>query len=165
MVEPWKEKRLVIMPMSSSQKNKCHMIIHAAAASAAAGSAVPVPGMGIAADLGALTGMVIGLANVFDCSLKEMAALLGKKVGSETASKVAAQGVKEVAKRLAKEFLKEEGGKAAVSEFTKYVPLVGQVVSAGLAAKAIENIGWKLASELYDTHTSMLRKLWNWARN
>lgn len=152
------------MSMSSSQKNKCHAIIHAAAASAAVGNAVPIPGTGILADLGALSGMVILLANVFDCSLNEMVILLGKKVGKKAAEKACTEGIKEVAKQLAKEFIKEEGKKLTTAEFAKYIPVLG-TAAAALSAKAIENTGWKLADELYDTHTSILKKLWDWARN
>ncbi len=149
--------------MSSSQKNKCHAIIHTAGAAGAAGNAVPIPGTGIAADLGALSGMVIGLSEVFDCSLDEIVILLGKKVGMEAAKKAGAEGLKEVAKIIAKEFLKEEGKKVA-AEFVKYVPVVGNATAAALSVASVENMGWKLADELYDTHTNVFRKLWNWVQ-
>ena len=150
--------------MSSSQKNKCHMIIHTAAAAAAAVSAVPIPGTGVAADLGALSGMVIGLSEVFDCSLEEMVILLGKKIGMEAAKKASVKGLKEVAKIIAKEFIKEEGKKVAAAEFVKYVPGLGNAAAAALSVASIENMGWKLADELYETHTNVFRKIWNWVQ-
>ena len=51
--------------MTTNQENKCHTIIHAAAVAAATGNVVPVPGLGVAADITAMTGMAMALATVF----------------------------------------------------------------------------------------------------
>ena len=52
--------------MNAEQKTLCAKIIHTAAASAAAGNAVPVPGFGAAADLTAVLGMAAALSKVFN---------------------------------------------------------------------------------------------------
>lgn len=47
--------------MTSEQEKKCHGIIHTAAVAAGAGNLVPVPGVGIAADMVTITGMTMTL--------------------------------------------------------------------------------------------------------
>lgn len=51
--------------MTSEQESKCHAIIHSHAVLAGAGNIVPIPGMGIAADITTMTTMAMSLAAVF----------------------------------------------------------------------------------------------------
>ena len=60
--------------MTENQRQKCSVIIHTAAVASGAGNAVPVPGLGVAADTVALTGMVISLCTVFGGGIAESAA-------------------------------------------------------------------------------------------
>lgn len=50
--------------MTPAQESKCHKIIHSHAVAAAAGNAVPVPGLGIATDMVAMTIFVLFLAGI-----------------------------------------------------------------------------------------------------
>ena len=60
--------------MDADKESKCHYIIHSHAVAAAAGNAVPVPGLGIAADMVTMTSMTMSLCAVFGGSLTEEAA-------------------------------------------------------------------------------------------
>ena len=72
--------------MTEDQESKCHYIIHSHAVAAAAGNAVPVPGLGIAADMVTMTSMTMSLCAVFGGSLTQEAA---KAIPLHTSSRLA----------------------------------------------------------------------------
>jgi len=115
--------------MTEDQKTKCHTIIHLHAAACGAGNAVPVPGVGIAADLVTMTTMAMALAGVFGGSVTEEAAK-GMAVAAlkRTALK---QPIKTISKELA-----------------KLIPFAGQAFSVTVSVAMCEAAGWALASDL-----------------
>ena len=105
------------------------MIIHSFAAAAGGGNVVPVPGVGIAADLIAMTAMAVALAGVFGGSVTEEAAK-GMAVAAlkRTALK---QPIKIISKELA-----------------KLVPFAGQAFAATVSVALAEAAGWALAGDM-----------------
>ncbi len=115
--------------MTDEEMKKCRAIIHGHAAAAAAGNAVPVPGVGVAADLVLMTSMTMSLCAVFGGSIS-----------------------KEAAKTLAIASLKNTALKQPIRvlsrELSKVVPGLGLVVAPTIAVLMIESAGWVLANEL-----------------
>ena len=114
--------------MTNEEKSKCHIIIHAATAAAGAGNLVPIPGLGAAADMVAMTTMAISLASVFgedltDAAARGMAYAALKKV-------IFKQPVKYTAKELA-----------------KFIPWIGSTFSAMVSVTLMEAAGWQLAQQ------------------
>ena len=114
--------------MTNEEKNKCHMIIHAAAAAAGAGNVVPVPGLGVAADMAAMTTMAISLAAVF-----------GKELTNAAARGMAYAALKKV--------ILSQPVKYATKELVKFIPWIGSAISATVSVALTEAAGWQLAQE------------------
>ena len=115
--------------MTSDHEKKCHAIIHSHAVAAAAGNAVPVPGVGIAADLVTMTSMTMSLCAVFGGNISEQAA-------------------KTLAIAALKNTMLKQPIKTLTKELSKLVPGLGQIVSPSIAIVMIEAAGWVLAKEL-----------------
>ena len=112
----------------SITNSRCHAIIHTAAVASGAGNAVPVPGIGWAADTIALTGMAVSLAAVF-----------GKDLNKSAASAIAVAALKrQILKRPLKYISKE---------LCKIIPWGGQAVSAVVSAGLVEAAGWSLVKQ------------------
>ena len=121
--------------MTPEQEGKCHAIIHSAAVGAGAGNLIPVPGLGIAADVIAMTAMTTGLAAVFGGSLTEEAA-------------------KGLAVTALKDTVLKQPIKVLTKEISKFIPFVGQLVAPAISAGLIEAAGWAIATELERRHNS-----------
>ena len=114
--------------MNQNQNSRCHAIIHTAAVAAGGGNAIPVPGLGIAADTAALASMAIGLANVF-----------GQDIPSSVAKAMAVEALR---KTLLRQPLKVIG-----KELSKLVPFLGSAFAATVSVGLVEAAGWSLVSE------------------
>ena len=115
--------------MTEEQKNKCHAIIHTAAITAGAGNAVPLPGLGVAADSASITLMVLSLCAVFGGGLTESAA-------------------KSIALSALKRQVQKQPIKYATKELSKIIPFAGSIVGASLSVAMIEAAGWEIAYDL-----------------
>ena len=115
--------------MDNVFKQKCRFIIHSHAVAAAAGNAVPVPGMGFAADTVTMTTMAMSLAATFGEDIPKSVA----KGLAVTAMK--RQVLKQPLKMLAK-------------ELSKLVPGLGQVVAPTMSVAMLEAAGWAMANEM-----------------
>ncbi len=115
--------------MTETQKNECHAIIHSHAAICCGGNLVPIPGVGIAADLVTMTTMACALAGVFGGSITESA---GKAIAIAAIKRTV---LKQPLKTLTK-------------EAAKIVPILGWIVSATVSVSMIEAAGWAMANEL-----------------
>lgn len=115
--------------MTSDQETKCHAIIHSHAVAAAAGNAVPVPGLGIATDMVTMTSMCMSLCAVFGGSITEEAA-------------------KVLAISAMKNTMLKQPIKTATKELSKFIPLLGQIVAPSISIVMREAAGWTLAKEL-----------------
>lgn len=92
--------------MTSEQEAKCHAIIHTHAAVAAGGNIVPVPGLGIAADIVTMTTMAMALSAVFGDSIPENVA-------------------KNIAVAAIKRTVLKQPLKTAAKELSKFIPILG----------------------------------------
>ncbi len=115
--------------MNANQKKKCHAIIHSHAVAAAAGNAVPVPGLGVAADLVAMTTMTMALCVVLGGNISQAAA-------------------KTLAIAALKNTMLKQPIRTLTKELSKLIPGLGQVVAPSIAVVMIEAAGWVLANEL-----------------
>ena len=115
--------------MTEEQKKKCHMIIHTFSAAAGGGNAVPIPGVGIAADLIAMTTMAVSLAGVF-----------GGNVTEEAAKGMAVAALKRTALK--------QPIKVITKEIAKLVPFAGPVFAASMSVALAEATGWALAHDM-----------------
>lgn len=115
--------------MTPQQEKKCHAIIHSHAVAAAAGNAVPIPGLGVAADMVTMTSMAMTLCAVFGGSITE-----------ETAKVLAIASVKNT--------MLKQPIKVITKELSKFVPLLGQVVAPSISIVMLETAGWVLAKDL-----------------
>lgn len=115
--------------MTEDQKTKCHAIIHGHAIAAAASNAVPVPGLGVAADLITMTTMTMGLCSVFGGNVTESAA-------------------KTMAIAALKSTMLRQPIRVATKELSKLIPGLGQIVAPSISVAMIEAAGWTLAEEL-----------------
>lgn len=115
--------------MTEEQKDKCHTIIHGHAVAAGAGNAVPVPGLGIAADVATMASMAMALSAVFGSSIPE-----------------------NVAKNLAIAALKRTALKQPIKtigkEVGKLIPGVGSYFAAIVSVGMLEAAGWSMAEQL-----------------
>ena len=114
--------------MTNEEKSKCHIIIHAATAAAGAGNLVPIPGLGAAADMTAMTTMAISLASVF----------------GEELTHAAARGM---AYAALKKVIFKQPIKYAAKELVKFIPWIGSVFSAAVSVALMEAAGWQLAQQ------------------
>lgn len=113
--------------MTTTDNNtRCHAIIHTAAIACGAGNAVP--GLGVAADVIALTGMTVSLAAVFGKDLPESAA----------------KGLAVAA--LKKQVLKQPV-KYTAAKLSAFIPWLGQVVAPTVSAALVEATGWSMVKQ------------------
>jgi uncharacterized protein (DUF697 family) len=115
--------------MTPDQKSSCHKIIHSCTAGGAAGNLIPIPGVGIAADVVAMTAMTMGLAGVFGGSLTEEAA-------------------KGLAITAIKDTMLRQPIRTLTKELSKFIPFVGQIVGPSISAVMLEAAGWSIAKDL-----------------
>lgn len=117
--------------MTPDQAQRCRTLIHAHAAGAALGNAVPIPGVGVAADTVALTLLAMSLCAVFGGNLSETTA-------------------KALAIAAVKNSMVNQPIKLLSRELSRFVPLLGQLVAPALSLAMLEAAGWALARELED---------------
>lgn len=119
--------------MTEQERNKCHIIIHSASAASGAGNVVPLPGLGAAADMTAMTMMAVSLASVFG---RDLTAAVARGAAYAALKKVI---LKQPMKYLAKECV-------------KLIPFLGQAISATVSVALTEAAGWQLAEEFDSAH-------------
>lgn len=115
--------------MTDEENTKCHAIIHSHAVAAAAGNAVPVPGLGVAVDIATMTTMCMALSTVFGSSIPENVA-------------------KGMAVTAIKSTMLKQPIKTIAKELSKFVPFLGSVVASSVSLAMLEAAGWVLAKEL-----------------
>ena len=121
--------------MTPEQKSKCHTIIHSCAAGAGLGNVVPVPGLGIAADMAAMAAMATALCAVF-----------GGSITKEAAKTLAIAAMKRTMLQMPIRTITKEAG--------KIIPYFGSMFAASVSVGMVEAAGWVLAKELDDKNAS-----------
>ncbi len=115
--------------ITEDEKKKCHVVIHTHALLVGAGNAVPVPGLGFAADVGTMTTMAIALSQIFNDKPLD--------------KNVAISLVTGILKRL----LLKYPIRMLAKEASKIIPGLGQVVAPTISIGMIESAGWVLVNQ------------------
>ena len=115
--------------MTEDQHKRCVAIIHSHALLCGAGNAIPVPGIGVAADIVTMTTMTLCLASE-----------LGGKLTEEAAKGLAIATLKRTVLR--------HPIKIITKELAKFLPILGQMVSPVISVTLVEATGWSIAREL-----------------
>lgn len=100
---------------------------------------MPVPGLGIATDMVAMTTMTMSLCAVFGGNIKEEAA-------------------KTLAIAAIKNTMLKQPMKVLAKELSKLVPGLGQIVAPSITIVMLEAAGWVLATELEQAHSDKVAK-------
>lgn len=111
---------------------------------AAAASAIPLPGLDWAADAALLSRLVPQISAEFGLSVTQLDSLSPhKREGVQKAA--AAVGALLVGKLMTRELLmtlaRRAGLRLTAKQFSKYVPLAGQIVSAAIGYAALRSLG------------------------
>ncbi|EKO3686115.1 hypothetical protein P0F07_000885 [Vibrio metschnikovii] len=115
--------------MNQQLNERCHVIIHSHAAAAAAGNLIPVPGLGIAADITAMTSMCMSLASV-----------MGRNISEEVAKGLAIAALKNT--------ILKQPIRVLSKEISKFVPFVGQLIAPAISVAILESAGWSMVNNL-----------------
>ncbi len=124
--------------MDQETKARCQKIIHSHAVAAAAGNAVPVPGLGIAADMVTMTTMTMALC-----------ATLGGNITEESAKAMSIMALKNT--------MLKQPIKVITKELSKFVPFLGQIVAPAVSVVMLESAGWILANDIYQKNQKSLK--------
>lgn len=117
--------------MQNLKIEKCRTIIHSYSALAGTGNLIPIPGVGVLADIGSLTMMA-----------RDLAIVLGnEECKNAEAAKAFTIGI---AKRV---FLKQPI-KMIGKELAKFIPFAGQIIAGGISAAMTEAVGWSMVKSL-----------------
>lgn len=136
------------------KKGACRSHALWAAGAAAVGNLVPLPGVGFAADVAAITAAMAMIRN--DFGLTE--ARLDKFVDFMPGVAPLVNAVVGVASREgAILLLKRVAGAVAVSEMSKYIPLVGAAIAGTVSFAAITAVLFKYVDNCYEIADEMLR--------
>jgi len=117
--------------MTSTEKSKCHKIIHMAATSAAAVGAgmAQMPGADVPIIVGIEITMTISLGAIFGISLNESAA---KSIVLSTAGTIAGRGISQ--------------------GLVGWIPGLGNIINASTAFGVVEALGWAIANDFANKH-------------
>ena len=115
--------------ITEDEKKKCHVVIHTHAVLVGAGNAVPVPGLGFAADVGTMTTMAIALSQIFN----------DKPLDKNVAFSLVTGVLKRLLLRYPIRMLAKEA--------SKLIPGLGQVVAPTISNGMIESAGWVLVNQ------------------
>ncbi|MCT8137602.1 Ig-like domain-containing protein [Anaerobacillus sp. CMMVII] len=133
-------------------KGECKKIVNSRAAASGASALTPIPGLDIAADLAIFTEMIPKINREFGLSREHIRQLDNhtqkivyrsvQKYGTHILKQTVGKQLKEAAlKELGKRFIKKEAGKQAVKTLGKYIPFVGQAISASIGYALTQKAG------------------------
>jgi uncharacterized protein (DUF697 family) len=125
-------------------REECRSLVNKRASASAAAAVVPLPSVDIGADIAIMTDLInkinrkFGLSpeqiDLLDPSMKAQTLVVVTSIGSQLVGKV-------ISKQTVTLLLKKVGKRVAVKQVTKFVPFVGQVVSAGISFGAMKYLG------------------------
>nr|WP_263323558.1 hypothetical protein [Neobacillus sp. Marseille-Q6967] len=134
-------------------REECKSMVNKRATASAAAAVVPVPGADIGADVAIMMELLPAINRKFGLSPEQIdqmdAALKGQIMVIITSF-----GSKLVGKMITKQtialLLKKVGARVAVKQVTKFIPFVGQAVSAGISFGAMKYLGNSHIDECYE---------------
>jgi uncharacterized protein (DUF697 family) len=134
-------------------KYECQSLVNKRALLAAAGAVVPLPGLDIVVDVGLLAGMVpeiskrFGLAKEQVDEYDEATKLFVFELVRQTGAKLVARNV---TRDTVLSLLKKMGVQTTGKRFSRFIPIVGSLVSGGIGFAAMRYLGKSHVDECYE---------------
>ena len=146
-----------MIPTTLTELNRvraeCKSMVNKRASASAAAAVVPVPGADIGADVVIMMELLPAINRKFGLSPEQIDQLDGEikakilviisSIGSEIVGKL-------ITKQAVAMLLKKVGARVAVKQVTKFIPFVGQAVSAGISFGAMKYLGNSHIDECYE---------------
>ena len=133
-------------------RDKCKSMVNKRATVSAASAVIPIPGVDIGADIAIMLELLPAINRKFglspeqidrlDVDMKGQILVVISSVGSRLVGQV-------ITKEIITTLLKKAGVRVTVKQVTKYVPFVGQAVSAGVSFGAMKYLGNSHIEECY----------------
>lgn len=133
-------------------REECRSMVTKRASASAVAAIVPVPGADIGADVAIMLELLPTINRKFgltpeqidqlDAETKKIILVLITSVGSELVGKT-------ITKKLVTNLLKKMGARIATKQVTKYIPFIGQAVSASISFGAMKYLGNSHIDECY----------------
>jgi uncharacterized protein (DUF697 family) len=133
-------------------REECKSMVTKRAGISATAAIVPVPGMDIGADVALLLEMIPAINRKFgvtpdqldgmDPQIKQMILVAATSIGSEMIGKY-------ITKEIIIQVLKKIGVRIATKQVAKYIPILGQALSAGISFGAMKLVGNSHVDECY----------------
>lgn len=127
-------------------RKKCRRLVLRRAAVSASVAVVPVPGVDLAADVGMLAGLIEQINSEFGLTpaqIERLQPTLRLAVYEMTVSMGAMLVGKVVTREVVMRLLRLVGVKLLIRHSAKFVPLAGQLASAGIGFAAFRTIGYQ----------------------
>jgi GTP-binding protein EngB required for normal cell division len=136
-----------------AKRESCYSYVTLGAGASAMGNLVPIPAIGVAVDLASIVGLFVtirrdfGLMDANLAAAAKFAPTLGPAI-SNIVRLASNEGVAWL--------LKQYGGRVALKETSKYIPLVGQFIAATVAFGLVKVCGDKYVDSCYDLSLKLL---------
>jgi uncharacterized protein (DUF697 family) len=134
-------------------RESCKSIVNKRASASAVAAVVPLPGADVGVDVAIMMELLPAINRRFGLS-PEQIDQLDSEIKGKILIIITSLGSKLVGKVISKEIimllLKKVGKRIAVKQVTKFIPLVGQAVSAGISFGAMKYLGNSHIDECYE---------------
>jgi uncharacterized protein (DUF697 family) len=144
-----------------SIKEECKSMVNKRASASAAAAVVPVPGVDVGADVAIMMELLPAINRKFGLS-PEQIDQLDSAIKGQILVIISSLGSKLVGKLITKEtvvlLLKKVGTRIAVKSVTKFIPFVGQAVSAGISFGAMKYLGNSHIDECYEVCKRLIQR-------
>lgn len=141
---------VALLPLSGDDidrvRERCRALVRKRAAISAGISAVPIPGVDMAADLASFASMVEDINRDFGLTPAQIEALQPHMRVATYQAMAALGGTlvgKLVTKELVLKLLQKSGAKLAAKSATRIVPLAGQIASAAIGFALFRQMGYQ----------------------
>ncbi|WP_242310713.1 hypothetical protein [Bacillus cereus group sp. BfR-BA-01331] len=134
-------------------KEECKSMVNKRASASAAAAVIPVPGADIGADVAIMMELLPAINKKFglspeqidqlDAAVKGRIAVIISSIGSELVGKY-------ITKQTVIMLLKKVGVRVTAKQVTKFIPILGQAVSAGISFGAMKYLGNSHIDECYE---------------
>ena len=142
-------------------RDECKSMVTKRATVSGAAAAVPLPGVDIGSDVALLLEMIPAISRRFglsqeqieaqDPQIKGLILVAITSVGSQMVGKA-------VTKQLIMQLLKQVGVRVATKQITKWIPIVGSAISAGISFTAMKYLGNSHVDDCYSVAKRVLEK-------
>jgi uncharacterized protein (DUF697 family) len=141
-------------------KEECKSMVNKRATASAAAAVVPLPGVDIGADVTIMLELLPAINRKFGLSSEQMDQL-DTTVKGQVLVIITSLGSSLAGKLITKEavmlVLKKMGTRVAVKSVTKFIPFVGQAVSAGISFGAMKYLGNSHIDDCYEVCKRMIQ--------